>query len=925
MFHRKSLIVIIFVLIAAMCFSSVGVVADGDNLAKNGNFEKLNSNGLPKKWEFKAYYEDGAITSYCVENDSQRGNVVKITNNQENDARFYQSVSVKPGKTYKISCYVKTENVSGDVGANIGFEAIATRSSGVTGTSDWTYIEIIATAGDKQKSVDIGIRLGGFGATCTGTAWFDDFQVVETASNDNAVSMGTSTESSNKSDSSSSSGTMSSSEYNEVAARSKMAIIMLSVFIIAPVAIYFLLGYEHSNSKRLKNPYPKTPAQLAPSIFDTTPNLPGKTDTKLHYTKKDWIFVVGLTVLYTFVALINLGSLNTTESYWEGSNGATAMVYFNEPVVVNRMTQNSGISSNASYTVTSDNGATFSYDVEYGVMYRWTQLTGSTGSSIKPFGDATTSSVTVKATKGTVILNEIAFFDAEGNVIPVYATDENSHLLVDEQESASEYRNAMTGMYFDELYHARTAYEGLHGMSIYEWTHPPLGKQLISIGIAIFGMSPFGWRIIGTLFGAAMIPVMYAFGKRLFGGRSELALLAAGLLAFDFMHFSQTRIATIDTYGVFFNLCMTYYMYKFIKMDLGDDFKSTLLPLALSGIFFGIGCSSKWICIYTGAALAVMFFTKLITLWIKAHKINEKVKANGYSQAEMQHPAIQNAKKFTTRAIATCAYCVIFFVIIPATIYMASYAPYWKGEWKQSAIDKKVNQLQATGQLAQGETAGEEILTFSDKAKAYVNGVIKNQKDMYNYHSGLEATHSYQSSWYEWPLSNRPVWFYLGQDADSTKAGTISTFGNPIVWWACFIGTLTLVLMFLRGRFKLNNEVFFILISMASAILPWMLVSRCVFLYHYFATVPFIILASVYVLKHYEDKFYYFELENGAVLPDKKKGILAVKWVWLALAVVMFAIYYPVISGLHVSKSYIKALQLLPTWTFLGTWPVAFK
>lgn len=921
---RKSLFIIAFVLILALCVPAIGTFADGDNLAKNGDFEKLDSNGLPKNWEFTAYYDDGKASNYSVDQDAERGNVVKITNNTENDARFIQKISVKGGKTYKFSCYVKTENVAGGAGANIGFENVTEKSKGITGTSGWTYIEIIGKTDDKQKEISVGVRLGGFGATSTGTAWFDDFRVEEVEDTGTAVKLFTSG-SSNENSNNGSSGTMSASEFNEVTARSRMAVIMLAVFIIAPVAIYFLLGFEHKKDKASGNPYPKTPAQLAPSVFDTKPLLPKKTDTKLRYTKKDWIFVVALTVVYGVIAVLNLGSLKATESYWQGNVGAKATVYFDSPTLVNRMTQNSGISNESSYSVTADNGSTFSYTVKYGVMYRWSQLTGAGNSTVKPFGQQPVSSVTIEVTKGTVVLNEIAFFDEEGNVIPVHAEDDNSALLVDEQDSASEYRTAMSGMYFDELYHARTAYEGLHDMSIYEWTHPPLGKQIIGIGISIFGMSPFGWRIMGTLFGIAMIPVMYAFGKRMFGGRSELALLAAGLLAFDFMHFSQTRIATVDTYGVFFNLCMTYYMYKFLKMDLGDDLKSTLLPLALSGIFFGIGCASKWICIYTGAALAVMFFTKLIVLGIKAHKINAKAAEKGYSKAELEEPAVKNSAKFAKRALLTCLWCVLFFIIVPVTIYTASYGPYWRGEWKAKAIQTKVNQLHSTGQLAPGETAGEEVLTFSDKAKAYINGVIKNQKDMYNYHSGLDSTHAYQSSWYEWPLSNRPMWFYLGQDADSTKAGTISSFGNPAVWWACFIGTVTLLLMFLRGRFRLNTDIFFIFVSMASAILPWMLISRCVFIYHYFATVPFIILASVYVLKHYEDKYYYYELEPGQLLPERKKGVLAVKWVWLGLAIVLFGVFYPVISGLHVSRSYISALQLLPTWTFLGSWPAIFN
>jgi len=34
------------------------------------------------------------------------------------------------------------------------------------------------------------------------------------------------------------------------------------------------------------------------------------------------------------------------------------------------------------------------------------------------------------------------------------------------------------------------------------------------MGILVFGMVPFGWRIVGTLFGVAMVPVMICSEKR---------------------------------------------------------------------------------------------------------------------------------------------------------------------------------------------------------------------------------------------------------------------------------------------------------------------------------------------------------------------------------------------------------------------------
>ncbi|MBR2717342.1 MAG: glycosyltransferase family 39 protein, partial [Oscillospiraceae bacterium] len=49
----------------------------------------------------------------------------------------------------------------------------------------------------------------------------------------------------------------------------------------------------------------------------------------------------------------------------------------------------------------------------------------------------------------------------------------------------------------------------------YEITHPPLGKAIISLGIRLFGMTPFGWRFMGALTGVLMVPLMYLLVKQL--------------------------------------------------------------------------------------------------------------------------------------------------------------------------------------------------------------------------------------------------------------------------------------------------------------------------------------------------------------------------------------------------------------------------
>lgn len=136
--------------------------------------------------------------------------------------------------------------------------------------------------------------------------------------------------------------------------------------------------------------------------------------------------------------------------------------------------------------------------------------------------------------------------------------------LVDEQDCVPEYPSYMTGMYFDELYHARTAYEHLHNLSVYEVSHPPLGKIIHfrrrcdirheSLRLANHGCA------VRRCNDSPDVCVRQAHVQA-----SRACALAAGLFAFDFSIFRRLEFRPLTYTAVFFNMCMTYYMYKFIK------------------------------------------------------------------------------------------------------------------------------------------------------------------------------------------------------------------------------------------------------------------------------------------------------------------------------------------------------------------------
>ena len=445
---------------------------------------------------------------------------------------------------------------------------------------------------------------------------------------------------------------------------------------------------------------------------------PDKTRHRLG--RADAVIMAVITLLYAGVAFWKLGNTSSPESFVNMENRTESIELDISGGTVTHLMVYEGVGI-GSYSITySDGSAT--YDIA--------ELTQSHADVLKWHDVAinyylTGGTIYISGT-GNVWLGEVVALDVDGNVVGAVSSASE---LCDEQSLCPDRQTYMNSTYFDEIYHARTAWENLNGVYPYEITHPPLGKIIISIGIALFGMTPFGWRFSGTFFGVLMLPVIYIFAKRLFGGKAVPAACTL-VLTSDFMHFVQTRIATIDTYAVFFILLMYLFMYGFITTGSRRE-------LALSGIFFGIGAASKWTCIYAGAGLAV--------IWL-IYVIREA-----------------KAQRLDTRGFwKLCGFCVIFFVVIPCLIYYFAYIPYGTAR---------------------------SISPFSAE---YLRMVLDNQSYMFNYHSGIVAEHPYSSRWYQWVLDIRPILYYLEYFDDGTHS-SFGAFLNPALCWGGLLSLFVLI------------------------------------------------------------------------------------------------------------------------------------
>ena len=483
-----------------------------------------------------------------------------------------------------------------------------------------------------------------------------------------------------------------------------------------------------------------------------------------------------------------------------------------------------GISFGGSMTVTDANGSTvFEKELNYGTCFSWTannvQLAAGT-------------QLTVMVENAQLF--ELAFRDANGRLVPVTG----SGALFDEQTAVPDTISQLNSMYFDEIYHGRTGYEQLHKMPVYETTHPPLGKDLIMVGIALFGMTAFGWRFAGTLFGVLLVPLAWCFVRRL-TRKPWVAATAGVLLALDFMRFSQSRLATIDVYGTFFILLGAYCMVWYCQRVLTVGVNRALLPMALGGVAFGLGCAAKWTGIYAGAGLAVLYLGVLYARW------------------QQKRPGFR--AEFRTAAVGG----VLFYVLLPLCLYIGSYLPYW---WRDPAF------------------------SLSDWWQCQVS--------MFSYHATLKATHPFESRWYTWLLGLRPVWYYRNGYLPYGMKASIAGMAGPVIWLVGLAALVGLLWHQVSGRGSRQGAG--VLILYGTQLIPWMLVTRCTFLYHYFPSSMFCLAALALVLARMKHVDWAKKIAAGLCV----------------VALVLFVLYYPALSGLPIPAWWADALNVLPSFGF---------
>ena len=354
---------------------------------------------------------------------------------------------------------------------------------------------------------------------------------------------------------------------------------------------------------------------------------------------------------------------------------------------------------------------------------------------------------------------------------------------------------------FDEVHFGNFTNWYIRGQYFHD-IHPPLAK-LIMAGVAKFagynGEYNFGsvtqypsmtyvtLRITPAFFGALCVPLTYLVMRTLHT-RHFAATIAAFMVLFDVMLIIEARHILSDGILHFFSCLAIFSIFLFERYP-------NIFALAFEG--FCLGCVAS--CKYTSGGIVLLAFLRQFDL---------------SNILQFLRNPLQQLPSF--------ARCIILTFIIIAIHFMC----FW--------IHLSVLPYYPESPVGMPDCIRKSLV---DKSKPDWN-VRKNAPSMlkriisliFYMHAGnmkVGHSHPYASPWYSWPLATGKWLLFWTKDGKH-----LICMGNILLWWPVFLSIFLDVFRIFSTK-DYNSEVSATFFGYFLSLLPFMLIPRDLFIYHY--------------------------------------------------------------------------------------------
>lgn len=422
--------------------------------------------------------------------------------------------------------------------------------------------------------------------------------------------------------------------------------------------------------------------------------------------------------------------------------------------------------------------------------------------------------------------------------------------------------------------------------------HPPLGKMILAYGSYIIGYRPdpkFVIEKIGTLypsdvkyvrvrlisaaFSILTVPFTYIIARQ-FKMSSVASVLPTSAVLFDFLSIIEGRLILMDSQLLFFCQLSLYCALQLWK-ECDNPHRRTK-HLIITGIAAGLALSIKHTALATPALIAVVSFFGL-------HFIESPLSSRDCVLAGVS---------------GLVTYMIPFYIMFQALWFSGGkYDNFMPLHFRKTLLNNS---------------------DYDPKARRkpflwlfiYLNG------RMIGSNASIKKRHTWESKWYQWIVNWRGVLYYVlksTNEKNESLRAQIYLLGNPVVIYLVLVCVFVFsVLLFLAVRYRqslqkstvlrkfkvLKGDGTFLLFGWLCNLLPYLLVTRAAFVYHYLPGL------------------FYGELLSGLLvdlLP--KKARVFVVTILVTLMVMALLYWSPWIYSFPLTQKGHERRRWLPRWT----------
>ena len=477
---------------------------------------------------------------------------------------------------------------------------------------------------------------------------------------------------------------------------------------------------------------------------------------------------------------------------------------------------------------------------------------------------------------------------------------------------------------FDETYYVKDAYSLWHFGYERSWSddaddafaagqaqpgndasyvvHPPAGKWLIAIGMALFGFdNAFGWRFAAAAAGTLAVLLTFVLAAKLFRSLF-LASVAGILLTIEGHHIVMSRVGLLDIFLMLLVLAAFCALIadrtwgrrrlaaelatRYQRVASGsasaaerEDWKRSmtygpwlgLRPWRIAaGVLLGVAISVKL------SGLAFMAVFGLLTVWWDA---------NARKTAGIR-------RWLPGATVLDGLWAFVSIVVVGAIAYIGT----WAG-W-----------LATSGGYYRNWGAENPSLLPD-----WLASLIHYHVQATTFHTDLDSTHNYASAAWIWPFAGRPVSFYYRTEEDGITCATeqcsaaILDLPNPLIWWA---GLLALAAIFIRWLIVRDWRAGAILAVYVAGQLVWVLwPERTMFFFYTVTYTPFLILALTYIAGLWLAR----STDSGWQLPSRNVAVVGIG-IFVLAALALSAYFLPLWTGEPIPQEQWQQRMWFQSW-----------